>query len=393
MGQPYEAELVAVVAPRRTAAEVIRRTWDDGQAVVVLDPTAPRTVLDALVAQLAPTDVVVDGERHRRPGGVPVPEGTAAVVVTSGTTAHPKGVELTYDGIAAIGHGWAAAMGHDADDHWLVCVPLHHVAGLAILARASVTGAAVTVRDAFDLEDVATAPGSIGATLVSLVPTMLGRLLDAGAPLHEYRRIVTGGAPIPDALRARADAVGAAVVDAYGQSETWGGCVANGVPIPGARVRLGAQDEIEISGAMVMRDYRREPEASRRAFTHDGWLRTGDVGVLTDGRLRVVDRLRDLVITGGVNVSPVEVEQVLALHPAVADCAVTGRPDAEWGERVVAHVVPRDPRRPPALDDLRAFARERLTAPKLPRELELVDEIPRSTGGKVLRRELRDSSP
>jgi len=382
---------VAVVAPRRAAAEVVRATWEAGDAVVVLDPSAPRAVLDALVEQLAPTAVVVEGERHARPSGIPVPEGTAAVVVTSGTTARPKGVELTYDGITAIGHGWAAAMGHEADDHWLVCLPLHHVAGLAILARASVTGAAVTVRDGFDLDDVATAPGAIGATLVSVVPTMLGRLLDAGAPMHEYRRVVTGGAPLARALRMRADDGNVAVVDAYGQSETWGGCVANGVPIPGARVRLGPKDEIEIAGAMVMRDYRREPEASRQAFTHDGWLRTGDIGVLTDGHVQVVDRLRDLVITGGVNVSPVEVEQVLALHPAVADCAVTGRPDPEWGERVVAHIVPRDASAPPSLDDLRTFGRERLTAPKLPRELELVDEIPRSTGGKVLRRELRNA--
>ena len=390
MALPGEAELVAVVAGRRAAADVVRATWDAGDAVVVLDPAAPRAALDALLEQLAPTRVVVDGERHALPSGIPVPAGTAAVVVTSGTTARSKGVELTYDGIAAIGHGWAAAMGHEADDHWLVCVPLHHVAGLAILARASITGAAVTVRDGFDLDDVAAAPGAIGATLVSVVPTMLGRLLDARAPMHEYRRVVTGGAPIVDALRARADDAKVAVVDAYGQSETWGGCVANGVPIPGAHVRLGDQDEIEISGAMVMRDYRREPEASRRAFTHDGWLRTGDVGVLTDGHLRVVDRMRDLVITGGVNVSPVEVEQVLALHPAVADCAVTGRPDREWGERVVAHVVPRDASAPPSLDDLRTFARDRLSAPKLPRELLLVDEIPRSTGGKILRRELRN---
>ena len=389
MAGPGEAELVAVVAARRAAAEVIHATWADGDAGVVLDPAAPRAVLDALVEQLAPTAVVVEGERRAVAGGIPVAEGTAAVVVTSGTTARPKGVELTYDGITAIGHGWAAAMGHDADDHWLVCVPLHHVAGLAILARASVTGAAVTVRDGFDLDDVATAPGAVGATLVSVVPTMLGRLLDAGAPMHEYRRVVTGGAPTSDALRARADDSGVAVVDAYGQSETWGGCVANGVPIPGARVRLGPKDEIEIAGAMVMRDYRREPEASRQAFTHDGWLRTGDVGVLSNGHVRVVDRLRDLVITGGVNVSPVEVEQVLAQHPGVADCAVTGRPDPEWGERVVAHVVPRDAGAPPTLDDLRAFARERLAAPKLPRELELVDDIPRSAGGKILRRELR----
>src|SRR4051794_4794324 len=391
MGSAGEADLVAVVAPRTAAADMIRRTWEADDAVVVLDPASPRAVLDALVEQLAPTAVVLDGERHARPNGIPVPEGTAAVVVTSGTTARPKGVELTADGISAIGYGWAAAMGHEPDDHWLVCVPLHHVAGLAILARSSITGAAVTVRDGFDLDDVAGAPGAIGATLVSVVPTMLGRLLDAGAPMHEYRRVVTGGAPITDALRARADDAKVAVVDAYGQSETWGGCVANGVPIPGARVRLGPKDEIEITGAMVMRDYRREPEASRQAFTHDGWLRTGDVGVLRNGHLRVVDRLRDLVITGGVNVSPVEVEQVLARHHTVADCAVTGRPDAEWGERVVAHVVPRDAGTPPSLDELRAFAREHLTAAKLPRELELVEQIPRSSGGKILRRELRDA--
>jgi acyl-CoA synthetase (AMP-forming)/AMP-acid ligase II len=140
------------------------------------------------------------------------------------------------------------------------------------------------------------------------------------------------------------------VYDAYGQSETWGGCVANGVPIPGARVRLGTADEIELAGPMVMRDYRRDPEASRTAFTTDGWLRSGDVGRFADdGRLEVVDRLRDLVITGGVNVSPVEVEQVLAEHPAIADVAVVGAPDDEWGERVVAHVVPRDASAPPTL--------------------------------------------
>src|SRR5262245_51739553 len=181
MAGPGEAELVAVVAARQAAADVVRATWACGDAVVVLDPTAPRAVRDTLVEQLAPTEVVVDGERHPVPGGVPVRGGTAAVVITSGTTARPKGVELTYDGVTAIGRGWAAAMGHEADDHWLVCVPLHHVAGLAILARSTVTGAAITVRDGFDLHDVATAPSEIGATLVSVVPTMLGRLLDVGA--------------------------------------------------------------------------------------------------------------------------------------------------------------------------------------------------------------------
>lgn len=394
MAGPGEVDLLAIVAPRRRAADLVRDAWDAGQAVTVIDPAAPAAAVERVLATVAPTHLVDLDGRRPLPGGVPVPDGTAAVVVTSGTTGAPKGVELTVEGAITIGHGWAGAMGHRPTDHWLLTLPLHHVAGLAILARSRVTGADVTVTEGFDLDEVGGAPGRFGATLVSVVPTMLGRLLDAGAPMHEYRGVVTGGAPLPPALRARADACGVPVFDAYGQSETWGGCVANGRPIPGAAVRLGPADEIEISGKMVMRDYRRDPEASRRAFTHDGWLRTGDVGRFTpDERLEVIDRLRDLIITGGVNVSPVEVEQVLAEHPAVADVAVVGAPDDEWGERVVAHVVPADPADPPSLDDLRAFARERLTAPKLPRALVLVDAVPRSPGGKILRRTLRDDAP
>jgi len=390
MAGPGEADLLAIVAPRRPAAELVRAAWDAGDAVTVLDPAAPVAAVDRVLATLAPTHLVDADGRRALPGGIPVPAGTAAVVVTSGTTGAPKGVELTTDGATATGRGWAAAMGHEPDDHWFLCLPLHHVAGLAILARSRVTGARVTVHDTFDLDAVAGAPSAIGATLVSVVPTMLGRLLDAGVAMREYRGVITGGAPLPPALWERAAAADVRVYDAYGQSETWGGCVANGVPIPGAAVRLGPADEIELSGPMVMRDYRRDPEASRRAFTHDGWLRTGDVGRFAlDGRLEVIDRLRDLVITGGVNVSPVEVEQVLAGHPGVADVAVVGAPDAEWGERVVAHVVPRDPAAPPSLDDLRAYARDHLAAPKLPREVVVVTEVPRTTGGKILRRELR----
>ncbi|MEI8002216.1 MAG: fatty acid--CoA ligase family protein [Actinomycetes bacterium] len=385
-----DTDLWAVVGPRTFAAEQIRAAWDAGAAVTALDPSAPLTVQSDLLAQLRPTHLVdADGVR-RFPGGTPVAAGTAAVVVTSGTTGVGKGVELTTTGARAVGEGWAAALGHDPADRWLVCLPLHHVAGLAILARAAVSGAAVTVHDGFDPAAVGAAVTGGGATLVSVVPTMLARLLDAGVPVHRYRAVVTGGAPVSPALRARAEATGVRVVDAYGQSETWGGCVADGVAIPGASVRLGPADEVELLGAMVMRGYRLDPERTAAAFTPDGWLRTGDVGAFDDGRLRIVDRLRDLVITGGVNVSPVEVEQVLAQHPGVTDVAVTGAPDAEWGERVVAHVVPADPAAPLTLDDLRAWARDRLRSPQLPRELVLVTEVPRSAGGKILRRVLRD---
>jgi O-succinylbenzoic acid--CoA ligase len=194
-------------------------------------------------------------------------------------------------------------------------------------------------------------------------------------------------------VRARAEEIGAPVTDTYGLSETWGGVVLDGRPIPGVEIRLGPDDEIEMRGPMIMRGYRDAPEATADVFTADGWFRTGDVGVIESGRVHVVDRARDLVITGGVNVSPTAVEAVLATHPLIEDVCVAGAPDAEWGERVVAYVVPTAPGDTPTLDDLRAFARDRLSAAQLPKQLVLLDAIPRTPGGKALRRELRAPEP
>ncbi|HZP27826.1 MAG TPA: AMP-binding protein [Acidimicrobiia bacterium] len=382
-----EVPLTAVLLPRSGAAAAVTAAWDAGEAVTVLDPAGPTAALAATLDRLRPTHLL-DGD-GRRPlgGGVPVAAGVCAVVVTSGTTAAPKGVELTTAGLETIGRGCNAAIGAGASDRWLLCLPLHHVAGLAILARARASGAAVTVDAGFEPDAVACAPRERGATLVSLVPTMLKRLLDAGAPLADYRALVVGGAPMPPAVRARAREVGAPVVDAYGMSESWGGVVLDGVPIAGMEATLDDGDDILLRGPAVMRGYRLAPRETREAFTPDGWLRTGDVGTFDDGgRLRVVDRRRDIIITGGVNVSPTEVEVVLAQHPAIADVGVAGVPDDEWGERVVAFVVTRDGDPTPSLGDVRAFASERLSAPKVPRQVVGVAEIPRSPGGKVLRR-------
>ena len=151
-----------------------------------------------------------------------------------------------------------------------MCLPLHHVAGLAILARARVGGQRLVVHRGFDLGAVGAAPAEEGASLVSVVPTMLGRLLDAGAPMHTYRHIVTGGAPLPGPLRRRAEQAGAHVVDAYGLSETGGGCVLDGRPIPGTEVELGVGDEVRVRGAMVIRGYRFDGEATRAGSTTAG---------------------------------------------------------------------------------------------------------------------------
>ncbi|MCJ7438233.1 MAG: fatty acid--CoA ligase family protein [Acidimicrobiia bacterium] len=385
-----DAALVAIILPRPSAAAAVAAAWDAGEAVTVLDPAAPPAVRARLLDLLRPTHLLDEDGRRDLPGGVAVAGGTAAVVATSGTTATPKGVELTLSGLEAMGAGFAGALGAPAADRWLVCLPLHHVAGLAILARARVSGAGLVVHAGFDIDAVASSPAAERTTLVSLVPTMLHRLLAADAPMHTFRRIVTGGAPLPPAVRARATSAGAVVVDAYGLSETWGGIMLDGVPIAGAGVMLGDQAEVLLRGPMVMRAYRLRPDETVAAFTPHGWLRTGDVGVQDpDGSVRIVDRRKDLVISGGVNVSPRAVEEALADHPEIDDVAVVGAPDEEWGERVVAYVVPRDPRAPVTLADVRAFGGEHLGAPHLPRELVLVDTIPRTAGGKILRRELR----
>lgn len=393
MSPGREANLLAICLPRVAAAPAIAAAWDQGEAVVVLDPDAPSALTEHLLTRLRPTHLLDSDGRRECADGVPTTADVRAVVTTSGTTGAPKAAELTAAGLEAMARGWAGVLDLQPRDHWLVCVPLHHVVGQGILARARVIGAAVTVHPAFDVAAVAAfaagTPSSDEPKLVSLVPTMLQRLLDAGAPLDHFRRVLIGGAPLSSSLRERATAARVPTVEGYGLTETWGGAVADGLPLDGVEVMLTDDHEVLVRGAVVMRGYRLEPEATAAAFTPSGWLRTGDIGRLDErGRLQIVDRKRDLVISGGVNVSPSTVEAVLAEHPAVAEVCVTGAADDEWGERVVAYVVPRDAAAPPTLDALRAFARDRLSAPELPREVVMIDTVPRSSSGKVLRHEL-----
>lgn len=387
-----ESSLLAVVLPPTAAAAAVRAAWAEGEAVAIIDPRDPQFRVEERLAALRPTEILdATGRRtwrDRDGEGEPVPAGVAAVVGTSGTTAEPRWVMLDEHALEASAFSVHAALGADPiDDTWLACVPLTGVAGLAILARAFHTGTDVIVHDRFDTAAVARAPQD-GATLVSLVPTTLGRLLDAGAPVDRFRHILLGGAPAPPGLLARARAAGAHVSTTYGLTETGGGCVHDGRPLIGVEVVTDpVTDEILVRGQITMRGYRLDEPATAAAFTPDGFLRTGDLGrVDPDGRLRVGDRRKDVIITGGVNVSPTAVEHVLLLHPAIRDVCVVGLPDPEWGERVVAYVVPVRKGLPPSLADLRAFAQARLTSAELPREIRTVDEIPRSPGGKLLRR-------
>jgi O-succinylbenzoic acid--CoA ligase len=235
-----------------------------------------------------------------------------------------------------------------------------------------VLGSPVVVHGSFDVAAF-TRPD---ASCTSLVPTMLTRLLSAGVNLAHFRAILVGGAELDEPSRGRP------VVSTYGMTESCGGVVYDGTPLDGVEMQIGADDEVQLRGPMMMRGYRLSDE---QPVTADGWLRTRDAGVISDGVLRVLGRLDDVIITGGEKVWPSEVEGVLRAHPAVADVAVVGTRDAEWGARVTAIVVASDPSDPPTLEAVRAFCRDRIASYKAPRALELRDALPRTSSGKISR--------
>jgi len=234
------------------------------------------------------------------------------------------------------------------------------------------------VHPSFDVSAVA---GEAGVTLLSLVPTMLARLLDAGADVGRFRRILLGGAPPAPSLLTRARRAGARIVVTYGMTETGGGCVYDGRPLDGVEVSVGSDGRIRVRGPVLFRGYRGDPAATHKAL-RDGWLATADLGRLTaEGELAVLGRADDVIITGGENVRAGEVAAALAEHPAIDEAAVVGRADPEWGQRVVAFVVASSPA--PTLDEVRAFIRTRLSAAHAPGELVVVDRLPRLGSGKV----------
>jgi O-succinylbenzoic acid--CoA ligase len=229
-----QGSLTAIDLPAPDAAQAVRRAWDDGRAVLLLDQRAPAPERLRAMAEARPTHLLDPTGVRALPGGEPVAPEVAAVVATSGTTGDPRAVELTWAGLRAAVTGTARALGAEAGDRWLGCLPLHGVGGLAVVARSWAGGVAAEMVDRFDPALLAVT----SATLTSLVPTMLARCLDAGVDLRRFRRILVGGAPLDPDLRHRAEAAGADVLDSYGLTETWGGVVYDGRPLGGVEVRL-----------------------------------------------------------------------------------------------------------------------------------------------------------
>ncbi|MDQ1602097.1 MAG: o-succinylbenzoate---CoA ligase [Actinomycetota bacterium] len=310
----------------------------------------------------------------------------ALVVPTSGSTGEPKGAMLT---AAALRHSARAT--HDrlgGPGQWLLALPVTHVAGLTVLVRSLEARTRPEVLDlyggfsvsAFVAATARLAPGVRHYT--SLVPTQLRRLLDAEADLSTYDGVLVGGAALSPSLHRAAVQAGVPVVTTYGMSETCGGCVYDGEPLDGVTVRLRDDSRVELGGPVVFAGYRLRPDLTAAALV-DGRHVTQDLGRWSaDGRLEVLGRADDVIVTGGVNVPAALVERVVAGHPGVAACAVIGRPDPEWGERVVAVVQPLDWSSAPDLESLRAFAADALEPAALPREVVRLGLLPVLDSGK-----------
>ena len=398
--RPLRAVLVRRATPR--LVELLAAALDGtGPAILPLDAGLSTGRLAEVVAALGPGSIE-DAEgvtTVRSAHNEGVAEGTAVVVRTSGSTGASKGVELS---AAALRHSARASLdrlGAGPGERWLCCLPVTHVAGLQVLVRSLVSGTEPVLAERADAETVA---GS-GCAHVSLVPTQLHRLLGVlgsgpAKPLAGYSSVLLGGALAPASLLDAARAAGVPVVTTYGMSETCGGCVYDGVPLDGVRVEIRDDDEAQgriwISGPVLFSRYRRGGlggEAPPRTGGSRGvappgngaWFRTGDLGRLdSSGRLVVRGRADDIINTGGHKVVPGEVAAVLQTCPGVTDVAVVGQPDAEWGERVIAVVVPADPADPPALELLRLHVRERLPRYAAPSRVVMVDAVPMLPSGK-----------
>ena len=377
-------ELVALdLNGGRPFIDALVQVWGRGDAVCVLDRRLPPPAAAELVSTLRPGSVIEAGGERKLTGGTGVEVGDALVVATSGSLGTRRAAVLTHQAVAASARATSRAAGVDPVAHtWLCCLPLAHIGGLSVVTRSVLTATPVVVLPSFDASVVETMGRRGEATHVSLVPTALGRL-DPSV----FTRIVLGGAAPPVRLPSN-------VMTTYGLTETGSGVVYDGLPLEGVEVAFGAggadggaAGEILLRCPMQLRAYRDGSDPTVPGPDgRGGWLATGDAGRLdAAGRLVVDGRLAEVVVTGAEKVWPASVEAVLGAHPKVAEVAVWKRPDPEWGERVVAWVVPVDAGDPPTLGELAGLAGDHLARWAAPKEVVIVDALPRTASGKVRR--------
>jgi O-succinylbenzoic acid--CoA ligase len=367
-----------------------------GAVALPLDPRLPEAERDAILEAEQPV-LVVTGLASLTATEADLPllgehdlDAIHCRILTSGTSAGPRPVGLTYGNHVWSAVGSAFNLGVDPEDRWLCCLPLSHVSGLSIVMRSVIYGTTAVVQPRFDVDAVAAALEDGTITLVSLVATMLSRLLAAGVNLSRPRAILVGGGPVPSEALEEASGRGARVVQTYGLTEA-ASQVTTLTPADAGR-KLGSAGRPLLTTHLRISDGEilvQGPTVAPGFADADGWLHSGDLGRIDDeGFLYVEDRIDDLIVSGGENVVPSEVEEVLLRHPEVAEAAVVGREDPEWQQAVTAVVVPREGARLDA-EELRRHCAASLGRHKVPKRIELVSELPRTQSGKLLRRALR----
>jgi acyl-CoA synthetase (AMP-forming)/AMP-acid ligase II len=410
LGALKAGAVVVLANPAYTKAELGHLVASSGAVLGFADPEPGRLLAGLSVPTVGVAYVPPDG--RRAPEVAVGPQDVALLAYTSGTTGKPKGVPLTHAQLAVSIRSAMAAWRWSPDDVLAHALPLYHQHGLSGLHAALIAGGTVHIRSRFSPADLVRTIGDTNATVLFAVPTIYQALMSADVdvpPLRRLRLAVCGSAPLNPALAQRlAETLGRVPLIRYGTTET-GLNVSNpvdarygdtvGVPLPGVLARvidndgeaeLGGDGEIQLRGPQVLGGYWNDPAATRAAFTPDGWFRTGDIGAVDPdtGHLMIKGRTKEMIITGGLNVYPRELEIVLEEHPAVAEAAVAGVPHERWGEQVTAWVVLRDGH---AFDEaaLIAHARERLAAYKCPKQVFQRAALPRNHVGKIVRSALR----
>ncbi|MEM9177243.1 MAG: acyl-CoA synthetase [Myxococcota bacterium] len=394
-----------VVIPTNTAygpRELAHVLEDAGPRAAIVDDPDKRAAIaeiDPAVHCLTPALAIPDGPPPTLDAATP--EAPALVCYTSGTTGRPKGAVLSHANCLASAEGLRVAWRWRETDRLLLALPLFHMHGLGVGLHGTLhNGGTALLYRGFRPDEILAEIEARAATLFFGVPTMYHRLArhpDAKA-LARLRLCVSGSAPLPASLHEDIERVsGQRVLERYGMTETLmlvsnphdgerrAGTV--GFPLPGVELRLeGEPAEIQVRGPNVFTGYWQRPDANALAFTDDGWFRTGDLGAIDeDGYVSIVGRAKELIISGGYNVYPREIEDVLRDHADVEDVAIVGEADPEWGERVVAYAVLRAP---VALEDLRASIGDALAPFKHPRALHRVEALPRNALGKVQKHRL-----